>query len=279
MRLDLEDVGYTYGEGTSFAVRALDGVTLAIERGQLTLVLGATGSGKSTLLRVAAGLMPPTEGRVTIDGSPGDGAASMIGRVGLVFQNPQTQLFAESVEADVAFGPRNLGMPENEVRRAVREALEAVELDPAAFGPRSPFALSGGEAHRVAIAGVLAMRPEVLLFDEPTAGLDARGREAVTSIVSSARGRAGVVVVTHDAEGFLGIADRVVMLAHGRPVFSGSRDELMADLSRFEEAGLRVPEVLRAQLLAEARGIQLGGYSLDVAEAAERIARGWEAGR
>ncbi len=279
MRLTLEDVGYTYGEGTSFAVRALRGVTLAIERGQLILVLGATGSGKSTLLRVAAGLMPPTEGRVAIDGVALDGASGAAGRIGLVFQNPQTQLFAETVEADIAFGPHNLGMAADEVRRAVADALEAVGLDAAEFGPRSPFALSGGEAHRVAIAGVLAMRPELLLFDEPTAGLDVRGREAITDFVTSVRERAGVVVVTHDAEAFLGIADHIVMLSDGRPVFSGSCAELVEDPSRFEEAGLRVPDVLRAQVLAEARGIQLDGYTLDVAEAADRIARGRGRGR
>ena len=278
MRLALDDIGYTYGEGTSFAVRALDGVTLSLDRGELVLVLGATGSGKSTLLRVAAGLMPPTEGRVAIDGHALD-ASRGGGRVGLVFQNPHTQLFAETVEADVGFGPRNLGMSEQEVRGTVREALEAVDLDPDEFGPRSPFALSGGEAHRVAIAGVLAMRPEILLFDEPTAGLDAWGRDAVTGIVASLRAHAGVVVVTHDAEGFLGMADHIVMLADGRPVFTGSREELLADPSCFEQAGLRVPDVLRTQILAEERGIRLGGYTLEVAEAADRIVRGRGAGR
>lgn len=275
MRLTLNGIGYTYARGTSYAVRALAGVSLGVGPGELVLVLGATGSGKSTLLRIAAGLLPAQEGTVAVDGVPITRAAELTGRVGLVFQSPQAQLFAETVEQDVSFGPRNLGHDEDAAREAAREALESVGLDWRRFGSRSPFALSGGEAHRVAIAGVLAMRPSVVLFDEPTAGLDEGGRRAVRAIVEDLRERAGVMVVTHDAEEFLGHADTAIILSEGALAFAGAPRALIDDPARFEVAGLRVPEVLRAQVMARDAGIPVTDFSLDPREAAVRVARAW----
>ena len=174
MGLTVEGAGHVYGNGTAWAQRALGGVSLTVESGELVAVLGATGSGKSTLLRLMTGLLAPTEGRVLVDDEEACAALAR-GRVGLVFQRPEAQLFAETVVDDVAFGPRNLGASLADSRVAARAALRAVGLDPAVFGQRSPFTLSGGEARRVAVAGVLAMRPAYLLLDEPTAGLDAHG--------------------------------------------------------------------------------------------------------
>ncbi len=269
----MSSVSYTYGEGSAYATQALSGVDLEIRRDELVLVLGATGSGKSTLLRVAAGLLAPTDGRVLLDGIEVTGPlAAAEPSVGLVFQSPEAQLFAETVEADVGFGPRNIGRSETEASEAARDALVAVGIDPDAFGSRSPFSLSGGEARRVAMAGVLAMSPGYLLLDEPTAGLDVSGREAVARIVGAARERSGVVVVTHDAEEFLTVADRVVLLTEGHLTFDGSADALVQEPARFVDAGLRVPEVLHTQVLAREIGLEVERYSFDPLEAARLLA-------
>jgi energy-coupling factor transport system ATP-binding protein len=274
--LVLDSIGYSYGAGTSFAAAALEGVSLSVAPGELVMVLGATGSGKSTLLRVSAGLLLASEGTASIDGEPLTRLAAR-GTVCLVFQDAESQLFAETIAQDVAFGPSNLGVSDDEARAQAAEALSSVGLDPAIYGARSPFHLSGGEARRAAIAGVLAMRPRYLLLDEPTAGLDASGRAAVRAIVRSQRERCGVVIVSHTAEEFLGEADRVVMLAGGREVFSADAESLMQRPEAFAEVGLAAPDVLKLQLAARSRGIDTGPFTLDPVRAAEAIARagGW----
>ena len=280
MSLALRDVGFTYGRGTSFATRALTGVDLSVERGELVLVLGTTGSGKSTLARVAAGLLQPDQGAVTLDGKTVAGPlAAVRPGVGIVFQMPELQLFAESIEADVAFGPRNQGLSQADAHAAAHTALTSVGLDPKTFGPRSPFSLSGGEARRVAIAGVLAMAPGYLLLDEPTAGLDPAGKEAVRQIVSDARGDAGVVVVTHEAEEFLETADRVVILSEGSVSFEGTVDGLVQNPDVIAASGLRAPEVLQAQIIASERGLILERFALDPVQAASLLAAAWSAKR
>jgi len=269
--LTLTGVGLVYGAGTRYARRALGGVDMTVEIGELVVVLGPTGSGKSTLLRVAAGVLPPTEGRVEVGERRLEGPAALERerRIGLVFQNPEKQLFAETVADDVAFGPRNLGSPDPEA--AAGEALARVGLDPAGFGPRSPFTLSGGEARRVALAGVLAMDPAYVLLDEPTTGLDAAGRRAVLEAVRAVRGDAGVVVVTHDAEELLGEADRAIILSEGRVAHAGPAEGLVRRPDLFAESGLLAPDVLRAQLLATDRGVAMPPFVLDVEEAAAAL--------
>ena len=216
MSLELSGVSFVYSPGAPYETRALHDVDLAVQRRALTLVLGPTGSGKSTLLRVMAGLLEPTVGSVRIGGEPlARAVAGAEGGVGLAFQNPESQLFAETVAQDVAFGPLNQGMAEDAAYDLARGSLDAVGLDPDEYGLKSPFGLSGGEARRVALAGVLATRPGYLLLDEPSAGLDARGRAAVMASIERARSSAGVVVVTHDAEQFLPHADTVVLLRGG----------------------------------------------------------------
>ncbi len=272
MALDLKGVGLVYGVGDRYASRALAGVDLAVTAGELVLVLGATGSGKSTLLRVAAGLLKPTEGTVTADGSADTGplAADPARRTGLVFQDPERQLFADTVLDDVAFGPRNLGVDDAEL--VARAAMEGVGLDPAVFGPRNPFTLSGGEARRAAIAGVPAMRPRYLLLDEPTAGLDSLGRQAVIESIRAARTHAGILLVTHDAEEFLAEADRVVVLQEGRVTWACAAADLVADPAPLYAAGLAAPDVLAVQMLARDRGTNVGAFTLDPLEAARRLA-------
>lgn len=260
MALVAQGAGYAYAADTRFRVDALREVDFEVVPGELVVVAGTTGSGKSTLLRLLAGLLEPTEGLVSVDGiAPTLRAAR--GSVALVFQNPETQFFAETVLADVAFGPRNLGSADPHA--AAREALTAVGLDPDVFGPRSPFTLSGGEARRVAIAGALAMKAGYLLLDEPTAGLDARGCRDVVDAVVAERDRAGVVVVTHDPEDFLCHADRVVALSAGSVVISVPPSELTHRHAQYESSGLRLPEVVRAQILARQRGAALTGVEFD----------------
>lgn len=248
MSLVLESVSVTYGLQTAFATRALIDVSVAVERGELVLVAGSTGSGKSTLLRVAAGLLGSGSGRSTIDGEPLS-AASARGKVGLIFQDAESQLFADSVAEDVAFGPRNLGADDSEALRMAEQALRSVGLDPAEYGSRSPFTLSGGEARRVAIAGVLAMQPRYVLADEPTAGLDARGRTLLSDILLELKATTGVVVVSHALEEFLGVADRVLMLRGGESHWYGPADALLADPTPMLEAGLVPPDVVEVQRL------------------------------
>lgn len=272
MALTVQEAGFVYGHRTAFATRALEGVSLLVEPGHLVVVLGATGSGKSTLLRLASGSSLPTEGRVVVDGvdTAGPQARSLRGRLGLVFQRPESQLFAETVGDDVAFGPRNLGRTDAESRAAAVSALAAVGLGEE-FAPRSPFTLSGGEARRVAIAGVLAMRPAYLLLDEPTAGLDAAGRTDVLAAIADARDEAGVVVVTHDAEEFLGQADAVLVLSGGSPVFAGTTADLLEEPEPLEAAGLALPDVLQTQVFARREGMTLPALTLDPELAAERL--------
>lgn len=271
MALSADTIGYDYASGTSFEQRALDAVSLSVETGELVLVVGSTGSGKSTLLRLLSGLMAAESGQLTLDGAPLT-SRNARGTVGLVFQDAESQLFAETVLEDVSFGPRNLGSTVETAKDMALAALEAVGLDAAAYAERSPFGLSGGEARRVAIAGVLAMQPRFLLLDEPTAGLDARGRAAVRAAVAVARETAGIVVVSHTVEEFLGIADRVLILSSGSVASSGTVLALLADPTLLDRAGLRAPDVLRVQQLAKTRGLETGPLTLNPAAAAERLA-------
>lgn len=258
------DVTFSYAVGSPGTDPAVRSVSLEVARGDLMLVVGTTGSGKSTLLRLLAGLLTPDSGVVEVDGR--SSAHMGDGRVGIVFQNPEWQFFAETLLADVMFGPRNLGRPDP--ARHAREALRAVGLDPDAYGARSPFSLSGGEARRAAIAGALALGASYLLLDEPTAGLDRTGREAVRAVLAAERERAGLVVVTHDPEEFLGVASAVVVLDAGEAVFSGSVEELLSASERYEAAGLRLPDVVRIQLRARKRGIVLPEVAFDPVVAA-----------
>jgi energy-coupling factor transport system ATP-binding protein len=267
--LTLSDSSFAYAAGTVLEQPALTGASLEVSPGELVLVLGPSGSGKTTLLRLAAGIVVPTAGTVSVDGAVGP--AAFRGAVGLAFQRPETQFFAETVLDDVAFGPRNLGKAADAADDA-RAALALVGLDPEVFGGRSPFSLSGGEARRAGLAGIMAMRPRYLLLDEPTAGLDASGRAAVLAAVSDARATAGLVVVTHDAEDFLGSADRVVVLDDGRTAYSGSVAGLLdGGVASGATAGWSLPEMVHAQMDAARRAGTPAVLTLDPADAARTM--------
>jgi energy-coupling factor transport system ATP-binding protein len=254
--------------------RALADVSFSVEPGELLIVLGPTGSGKTTLLRAASGLLAPSAGSVEADGISVAGPGSIRGVVGMLFQRPESQFFALSVEEDCAFGPRNLGRSAADARADALEALRQVGLDPGVFGPREPWTLSGGEARRAALAGILAMQPRYLLLDEPTAGLDVAGRESVAAVIEEVRRRAGVIVVTHDPDAILGSADGVLVLRGGVPAFHGSVDEFISALPVLSaEAAAEPPEVVRTLLLAQARaGRTVSAPTLDIDAAASSIA-------
>lgn len=271
MALVLEDTHYAYALRRGYEVPALAGVSLVVEPGELVLVVGSTGSGKSTLLRICAGLLAPQAGAATLDGVALS-ASGTRGEVGLVFQDPESQLFADTLIEDVAFGPVNLGATGARAREVAAAAMNEVGLDPDVFGHRSPFSLSGGEARRAAIAGVIAMRPRYLLADEPTAGLDVSGRAAVLKLLLAQRARAGVLVVSHAAEEFLGSADRLVVMSDGIIEWTGRAADVIADPSVVESTTLRLPDVLEVQRLARTRGLAVTQSTLEPTLAAERLA-------
>lgn len=267
MTLRAEHLTYEYAKGTSLAHRALDDVSLDVESGNSLLVIGSTGSGKTTLLNICAGLVEPDGGAVTCDGQ-----AVRIGDVGMVFQKPESQLFAETVLDDVAFGALNRGCSEDEAHQRARKALLQVGIDPDELGGRSPFLLSGGQARRVAIAGVLVMKPRYLLLDEPAAGLDASGRAALAALLADLRSQGcGIAVVSHDIDEFLGLVDRVCLLDESRVVWSGLSSHIIAHPEIFGRAHLEPPDLLTFQQL-------LGGDAKTFTFDVEKIAS-WVLGR
>ena len=272
-----ERLTHVYGRGTPLATPALTDVSLTIDAGEVVGVIGATGSGKSTLVQHFNGLLRPTTGRVLLDGVDVNGRGTdrrrLRQQVGLLFQYPEQQLFEETVFADVAFGPRNQGLSEEEVRARVHQALEQVGLPPARFTSRSPFDLSGGEMRRAAIAGVLAMEPRMLILDEPTAGLDPQGRREILAHVGrlhSARGLT-IVLITHSMDAVAQLCKRLVVLDGGRLVADGPTRAIFADPASLAAIGLGVPQMtLLARRLRE-RGVPVRPDVLTVEEARAAI--------
>jgi energy-coupling factor transport system ATP-binding protein len=256
--LVLENVSHTYQPGTPFSAVALDNISLTIEENDLLAIIGHTGSGKSTLAQHLNGLMKPTNGRVLLDGKDINQDAAELRKlrfqVGLVFQYPEYQLFEETVEKDIAFGPKNMGLSEEEIKERVLGAMDLVGLNPDEIGQKSPFELSGGQMRRVALAGVLAMRPKVLVLDEPTAGLDPRARSFLLSDIKRLH-REGTTVVmsSHSMDEVAALATRIVVMEKGRLAKIGTPDEIFAQPQKLEAMGLNVPQVsLLAQRLIDA---------------------------
>lgn len=276
MPIVLENVSYTYHPGTPHAWEALHGVNLTLQDHESVGLIGATGSGKSTLVQHLNGLLRPTSGRVLVDGVDTAARRADLDRVrrkvGLVFQYPEQQLFAATVHEEIAYGPRNLGLPPDAVEAQVRWALEAVGLGPELL-ERSPFSLSGGQARRVALAGVLAMRPQVLILDEPTAGLDPQGRREMLDLVRRLHaGGMGVVLVSHSMEDVAELVARVVVLDRGRIVLDGPAADVFHRHADLAALGLSAPAAARLVDLLRARGWPLPGRAVTVAEAVAEIA-------
>lgn len=273
--LRLEHITYRYSAGTPFEVKALDDVTLDIRRGRITGLIGHTGSGKSTLVQLLNGLTRPEAGRVLLDGQDIWQDPKQIGkvrfRVGLVMQYPEYQLFEETVRADIAFGPRNMQLSGEEVAERVDEAAAFAGVDPSLMD-KSPFDLSGGQKRRVAIAGIMAMRPEVLVLDEPAAGLDPQGRRDIFGGIRAYNRKTGstVVIVSHSMEDMAQYCDDVAVMAHARLLMTGTRDEVFARADELEAVGLDIPVITKLSALLRQGGMPLdpGLYTLEAAEAA-----------
>ena len=263
MPIELKNVTHTYSEGSAFQATAIRDVSLTIEDGEFIAVVGHTGSGKSTLVQHLNGLLKPTGGQILIDGedlnAPGADRRRIRQKVGLVFQYPEYQLFEETVAKDIAFGPKNLGLSAEEIDARVRRAMAHVHLDYDKYAQRSPFELSGGQMRRVAIAGVLAMEPKVLILDEPTAGLDPRGRDRILGMVQElhAKGGTTVIMVSHSMDDVARLATRLVVMSKGELVATGTPREIFRQVDMMESIGLGVPEAARLCALLRQRGVKL----------------------
>lgn len=278
MSITLRDVTYIYGAGTPFERKALDSITLTIHPGEFVGIIGHTGSGKSTLVQHLNGLLQPTSGTVCVNGvdlhSKGKEAFAMRHKVGMVFQYPEHQLFEETIAQDIAFGPKNLGLSEEEVQSRVKEAMEFVGLDYDTFANRSPFRLSGGQMRRVAIAGVIALHPDFLVLDEPSAGLDPIGREEIFQEIMRWHKEKNmtVLLVSHNMEDISRMADRLIVLSDGHILVDGeplSIFETQQDLLR--QAGVDVPPVTGLLQSLRHRGLAVETKVRTVSEAAEHV--------
>ena len=273
--LELSDVCYTYDPGTPMAHEALSHIDLKIEKGSITGLIGHTGCGKSTLLRMLNGLTKPDSGKILLGGQdiwedPKKIAAVRF-RVGLVMQYPEYQLFDETVASDIAYGPRNMGLSAEEIAVRVREAAAFAGLSDELL-EKSPFELSGGQKRRAAIAGVMAMRPEILVLDEPAAGLDPMGREEIFTGLARYRAESGatVVVVSHSMEDMARYCDRLVVMNDGKIILRGTQSEVFGRADELRGIGLGVPDITRLCALLRAGGMPLPDdiYTVEAATAA-----------
>ena len=277
-KIKLQDVSFYYGKGTAYCKEALKKVNVEIKEGSITGLIGHTGSGKSTMLQLLNGLAIPSEGKVFLDGVDIWEKPKEIGkvrfRVGLVMQYPEYQLFEETVEKDIAFGPKNMGLDEKEIASRIKDAIEFVGLDPDVLG-KNPFDLSGGQKRRVAIAGVIAMRPEVLVLDEPAAGLDPKGRDDILDGVFKYREKTGatVIIVSHSMEDMARLCDDIIVLSHGEVVLNGTRDEVFKESKMLEKIGLAVPQITLLMHELNSRGIKVNNGIYTEEAAVEEIAR------
>ena len=260
--LQVENLTHTYSAGTPFQRSAVEGMSLHVGTGEFLGIIGHTGSGKSTLIQHLNGLLKPTSGRILLEGkdiwADPKSIRSVRFRVGLVFQYPEYQLFEETVYKDIAFGPKNMGLTGEDIDRRVREAAAFVGLD-AELLDKSPFELSGGQKRRVAIAGVIAMEPQVLVLDEPTAGLDPRGRDDILARIQEYhRARnASVVLVSHSMEEIARNVDRIVVLSDGKVYMEGAPKQVFARAHELEQVGLDVPQVTKVAAALKARGLDI----------------------
>jgi energy-coupling factor transport system ATP-binding protein len=278
MQIDVQNLTYEYRSPFSPARTALRDVSFKIESRLITAIVGATGSGKTTLVQHLNGLLQPTAGKILIDSRDLSASKAHLAwarkKVGLVFQFPEFQLFEENVFDDVAFGPRNLGLTAEEVEECVRQSLALVGLDFERFGSVSPLRLSGGEKRRVAIAGVLAMNPQVLVMDEPTVGLDRRSAQMVEDVMCSyhRQGRS-VVFVTHDMDLVARLAEHVLVLSRGRLLFQGFKSDLFRDDVVVNQAGLILPHVCQFMQEVKKRGYPVRTDVFNIKEAKQELGR------
>lgn len=275
--IKVSNITHVYSKGLPDESVALDDVSFTIEDGSFTGIIGHTGSGKSTLLQHLNGLLKPDSGHIFVGDTDitekGSNLLAIRRKVGLVFQYPEYQLFEETVAMDVAFGPKNLGLSDEEVRVRTEEALELVGLDAAEFGGKSPFELSGGQKRRVAIAGVVAMRPEVLILDEPTAGLDPKTHKDVLGMINDIHEKQHniTILVSHNMSDVAAMCDHVLVINKGKLVMDGTPEEVFGRADELNEMGLSAPPAAEFLRRLKASGVPIGRIPLDVAGAADEI--------
>ncbi len=277
-KLELQNVSYYYGKGTAFEVKALDNINFKVESGSITGLIGHTGSGKSTLAQLFNGLEKPFEGKVLLDGcdiwDKKYKGGRICFRVGLVMQYPEYQLFEETVYNDVAFGPRNMGLGEEEIKARVMSAIEFVGLTHDIL-EQSPFDLSGGQKRRVAIAGIMAMQPEMLVLDEPAAGLDPAGRAEIFGGIRRYRDNTGatVLIVSHSMEDMAEYCDDIIVMHRGKVMLTGSKHEIFADSQKLIEAGLDIPQITRVMCLLAENGLDVNAAACTKEQALAELIR------
>lgn len=282
MPIEVRNLTHCYSKDNAFRAIALNDVSFTIEDGEFIGIVGHTGSGKSTLIQHLNGLLKPTSGQVLIDGVDLNGEKTdrraIRQKIGLVFQYPEYQLFEESVRKDIAFGPKNQGLTEDEIDQRVRYAMECVHVDYDSYAERSPFELSGGQMRRVAIAGVLAMRPEVLILDEPTAGLDPKGRDSILTMLEDLHRRENVtiIMVSHSMDDMARLATRLLVMSEGKLVATGSPREIFADSAMMDSIGLGVPEATQLADRLRAKGYPVPEGIYRQSELQEYLLRLWK---
>ena len=277
MGISLKNVYYTYQEGSPFEGRALSDISLEIKDGSYTAIIGHTGSGKSTLLQLLNGLLRPTTGTIQFEDFVLDNHSEpkemkyLRKKVGLVFQFPESQLFAETVLADVAFGPQNFGVPKDKAEEIAKEKLAIVGLEESIYD-KSPFELSGGQMRRVAIAGILAIEPEILVLDEPTAGLDPAGRKELMALFETLhKNGMTLVLVTHTMDDVANFADTVFALEAGKLVLNGSPREVFQQVEYLQKLQLGVPQITNFALQLKRRGLSLDRLPIKIEELKELL--------
>lgn len=274
--ITVEKLSYFHGKDTPYEIKALDGIDLKIQKGMITGLIGHTGSGKSTLVQMFNGILRPHEGKVLLDGEdiwkrPKD-IRKIRFRVGLVMQYPEYQLFEETIYKDIAYGPKNMGLSESEIDERVREAAEFAGLEPDLL-EKSPFDLSGGQKRRAAIAGIIAMRPELLILDEPAAGLDPRGRDSIFQNIAEYQKKSGstVLIVSHSMEDMARYCERLVVMSGGKIMLEGNCREVFSHADLLESVGLDIPQITKLTMMLRERGIELDSSVYTVEEAFEKI--------
>ncbi len=276
IKLELENVTYVYSVGTPFCKKALDGVSLKIEENCITGIIGHTGCGKSTLVQLFNGLLSPSEGRVLLDGkdinSKEVNSKSIKFRVGLVFQYPEYQLFEETVYDDIAYGPKNMGLPDEEIDKRIMDCIKFVGLD-SEYLKSSPFDLSGGQKRRAAIAGIMAMDPEVLILDEPAAGLDPIGREEILGGISTyqKQKKNTVIIVSHSMEDMARYSDRLIVMNQGKIFMEGTCAEIFSDSDNLAEIGLDLPQITSFMRELKKNGLNIRTDIFTVEEAKKEL--------
>ena len=265
MSIQVKHLTHIYSEGLPQQSVALEDVTFSAEDGQFVGIIGHTGSGKSTLVQHLNGILKPKSGQIIVSGTDitaeGVVLRDIRKKIGLVFQYPEYQLFEETVEKDVAFGPGNLGLGEDEIRRRVKEAIELVGLDYEEIRKRSPFDLSGGQKRRVAIAGVIAMKPEVLILDEPTAGLDPKAHRDVLQMIEKVHSHEGNIIflISHNMDDIARMADKILVMDNGRLAMQGTAEEIFSQEEKLASMGLALPSSAQLMKLARKKGLPFDG--------------------